>query len=329
MNNDKYIGEAWTLEEIGLDPEERYELTPQEKSKKTREANVQKKKEEGEARIASGEDKTYNVLSLGAGVQSTCLALMAELGEFDAKIDFAVFADTQAEPQQVYDHLNWLETQVSYPIYRVTKGNLTEDSFEVKTHMKTGNKYVNNLIPMHGILPDGKKTAALLRKCTFDYKVTPILREIKERTEIKWRQNWISVNQWIGISQDELQRQKDSPRKWLANRYPLLERKMTRQHCHDWMEEHGYPKSPRSACYYCTFHNDAEWVNLRDQDPVHWGKAVAFDKRLREAHRRDNENMKMEVFLHRSCKPLSEVDFKPKDKDQMDFESECEGMCGI
>ena len=41
--------------------------------------------------------------------------------------------------------------------------------------------------------------------------------------------------------------------------------------------------------------------------------------------------MKMEVFLHNSCKPLGEVDFdNDEDKGQLtwDFSAECEGLCG-
>ncbi len=53
--------------------------------------------------------KTLRVLSLGAGVQSTTLALMIEKGEIPM-VDAAIFADTGAEPKAVYDHLDWLET---------------------------------------------------------------------------------------------------------------------------------------------------------------------------------------------------------------------------
>ena len=44
-------------------------------------------------------------LSLGAGVQSTTLALMASHGEIGPMPDCAIFADTGWEPQAVYDHL--------------------------------------------------------------------------------------------------------------------------------------------------------------------------------------------------------------------------------
>jgi len=47
-----------------------------------------------------------NVLSLGAGVQSSTMALMAAKGEITPMPDCAIFADTQAEPQSVYD--SWI-----------------------------------------------------------------------------------------------------------------------------------------------------------------------------------------------------------------------------
>ena len=55
------------------------------------------------------EDASLRVISLGAGVQSTALALIAAHGEIGPMPDCAIFADTQWEPQIIYDHLNWLE----------------------------------------------------------------------------------------------------------------------------------------------------------------------------------------------------------------------------
>lgn len=63
------------------------------------------------------------ILSLGAGVQSSTLALMAAHGEIE-RPDCAIFADTQAEPESVYRWLDWLETQLPFPVLRVTKGEM-------------------------------------------------------------------------------------------------------------------------------------------------------------------------------------------------------------
>ena len=70
--------------------------------------------------------KKLRVLSLGAGVQSTTLALMIEKGKVPM-VDCAIFADVGAEPESVYKHLDWLEKQLSYPIHRVQWRNLKDD----------------------------------------------------------------------------------------------------------------------------------------------------------------------------------------------------------
>ena len=73
-------------------------------------------------------EQTITVLSLGAGVQSTVLALLAAQGHEQVPLpDAAIFADTGWEPQGVYDHLDWLETQLPYPVHRVSKGHRLQD----------------------------------------------------------------------------------------------------------------------------------------------------------------------------------------------------------
>lgn len=59
------------------------------------------------------------VLSLGAGVQSTTMALMAAHGEIGPMPDCAIFADTGWEPKSVYDHLEWLMSPnvLPFPVY--------------------------------------------------------------------------------------------------------------------------------------------------------------------------------------------------------------------
>ena len=131
----------------------------------------------------------HNVLNLGAGVQSSTLALMAAKGFIKPIPDFAVFADTQAEPQSVYKWLEWLKNEVNFPIHTVTKGNLTVDSLK-PTKRKRGNEneigqlYMKRLIPLFGIMPDGRVTAAIGRKCTADYKIVPIIKKIREDCNI-------------------------------------------------------------------------------------------------------------------------------------------------
>ncbi|WP_433894799.1 hypothetical protein [Streptomyces sp. CA-111067] len=57
---------------------------------------------------------TLRVLSLGAGVQSTRLLLLAAEGRLP-KLDAAIFADTGWEPRAVYEHLDRIEREVAQP----------------------------------------------------------------------------------------------------------------------------------------------------------------------------------------------------------------------
>src|SRR4051794_37218529 len=70
------------------------------------------------------------ILSLGAGVQSTTVLLLALCGEFPHRLDCAIFADTGWEPKGVYEHLQWLEGKAKeggIPVHRVSAGNLKQD----------------------------------------------------------------------------------------------------------------------------------------------------------------------------------------------------------
>lgn len=280
----------------------------------------------------------WNVLNLGAGVQSSCLALMAAKGEITPMPDFAVFADTQAEPKSVYDWLDWLEKQLPFPVYRVTRGSLTADQLTKSVrkrdteNAKAGTSYIKSIIPMFGLMPNGEVVAAIGRKCTSDYKIIPIQQQIKKMCGIERGQKHVSVTQWIGISWDELQRMKTSREQWTQLRHPLIEKKIRRHDCLKWMKDNGYPEPPRSACVYCPFHSNTEWRRLRDEEPEEFQKAIVFDSLLRRAYKQSDDVMKMEVYLHRSCKPLSEIDFdsdEQKGQQVWDFQAECEGMCGV
>jgi len=280
----------------------------------------------------------YTFLNLGAGVQSSTLALMAACGEITPMPDAAIFADTQAEPDSVYEWLDWLKRQLPYPVYTVTKGSLTKGSLTPSVREKesgkekAGGSYMRRLIPLFGITPDGKVTAAIGRKCTADYKVQPIEKKVKELAQIKRGQKEISVTQWIGISWDEMSRAKTPKHKWQQFRYPLLEMEMKRHHCLEWMRQNNYPTPPRSACFYCPFHDNIEWRKLRNEEPEAFQQAVQFDKEIRKAYKDNDPTMKMEVYVHKSCLPLSEVDLdSEEDKGQQNFNfiNDCEGMCGV
>jgi 3'-phosphoadenosine 5'-phosphosulfate sulfotransferase (PAPS reductase)/FAD synthetase len=86
-------------------------------------------------------EPAMRILSLGAGVQSSTMALMAEEGAFGVKPDAAIFADTGWEPPQVYEHLEWLKTKLSYPVYTIQYGNIREDIMNAMS--ESGNRFAS------------------------------------------------------------------------------------------------------------------------------------------------------------------------------------------
>jgi len=257
---------------------------------------------------------TLRVLSLGAGVQSSAVLLMADAGELPP-IDVAVFADTQAEPAEVYAHLERLTAAVSIPVVRVTAGDLAAQALSTTARM-------GQAIPV--FMSSG---GIAHRICTERYKIRPIRRWMQRARDGR------AVVQSFGISLDEVHRMRDSRDTWISHRYPLVDARMTRHDCHRWLAAHGWD-APRSACYFCPYHSDDEWRRLRDTNE--WSRAVTFDRQLRAVNdeRRTNpevSSLRADPYLHRSLRPLDAVDLSTQeDHGQLSmFGEECAGVCGV
>lgn len=277
-----------------------------------------------------------HVLSLGAGVQSTTMALMAAHGEIKPMPDCAIFADTGWEPRAVYEHLRWLMSPnvLPYPVHVVSRGHIRRDQIESRQkggHSGGANRFA--ALPYYTKGEGETREGRVKRQCTAEYKIEPIEEFIKRKLlGLKPRQRApreVVVTQWRGISTDEASRMKPSRLKWMTVRYPLaMEERMSRQDCLAWMFRKGYPQPPRSACIGCPFHSDAEWRNMRDNRQDEWEDAVAFDYAIRDT---TALGMERPTYLHRQCVPLDKVDLDtPEDRGQVTlFGEECEGMCGL
>lgn len=270
-----------------------------------------------------------HIISLGAGVQSSTMSLMAACGEITPMPTAAIFADTQAEPKHVYAWLDWLEKQLPFPVHRVTAGSLPEMEMRVMRSKKSGKLYRKNKIPAYVKNADG--TIGLLgRKCTLDFKIVPLQRMVKQLCGVKRAPKDLRAIVWLGISRDEAHRMKPSRVPYIMHRWPLIDIGMTRLQCLNWMSAKGFPIPPRSACTFCPFHSDNEWRNLKENYPEDFESAVQFERDLRVSSK-GQEVLKGEPFLHKSCVPLDEVDFhaNPADGQLSLFGNECEGMCGV
>ena len=268
------------------------------------------------------------VLSLGAGVQSSCLALMADQGAYGLpKPDFAIFADTGWEPQEVYDHLEWLEEELSYDVIVVDNGNLRDNI--LNGVMPDGSKFLG--IPAYLTNPDGT-SGILHRQCTTHYKTNPIHDYLREYLHIQPRRRApldVQVEMWLGISTDEAIRQKPDQEEWVNKRYPLIELGFNRFQLLTWFKEH-YPDRdlPSSSCIGCPYHNDSVWKQLKEKDPKSFQEAVFIDQALRNVPATKGA-VKGDAYLHKSRIPLVEVDFSEATAYDNLMLEECEGLCGI
>ena len=273
--------------------------------------------------IEKTREKKLVIISLGAGVQSSTMALMAAKGELP-KPDCAIFADTGYEPKSVYLYLDYLISMLPYPVHIVRKGNIKEDMLAAKDKSKflvapffTKNKITN-------------KKGMVMRQCTNDYKIQPIRKKIRELCGVERGKHFPKdkyVEQWIGISMDEIMRMKPARDKYITNYHPLIEMKMSRKDCIAWLKMYNFQLPEKSACICCPYHDDAYWHFMKTERVAEFADAVEFDKKIRNITRKEDE----EIFTHRSCKPLDQVEFKKDDKSkQIDmFNNECEGMCGV
>ncbi len=268
------------------------------------------------------------VLSLGAGVQSTVLALMSERGENGlTRPDLAIFADTGWEPPTVYQHLEWLKSQLSFDVITVSAGNIKESILSGTN--PEGRNFLD--IPVYVIGSDGKR-GVTTRQCTRVYKLDPIRRYLREMLEIEPKRRApieTQVEMWLGISADEVARQRASREEWITNRYPLVDLDFSRGQLLNWFNE-NYPERylPTSSCIGCPYHSDSMWKHLKHNDPKSFYEAVFVDRSLREIPVIKGA-IKGEAYLHSSRVPLSEVDFDHVTSYDDKMLEECEGLCGI
>jgi len=266
------------------------------------------------------------VLSLGAGVQSSTLALMIEEGKIPM-VDCAIFADTFGEGKATYDHLEWLKSKLSFPVYTVSFGDLKLDTINSSCG---GGRWNFLTIPLFTVNGETGKKGLLKRQCTSNYKINPVNQKIRELLGLKKgekRRKGTNVELLMGISYDEVMRMKENRIKWITNSYPLIDMKLGRSECISWFEEKYDRTPPRSACTFCPYKTNMEWQQLKEEYPQEFEDVVKFDTIIRTGTKTNDK-----VYLHKSCQPIGEVDFVEKSKqDTFDFGQleNCEGMCGV
>lgn len=244
-----------------------------------------------------------HIISLGAGVQSSAMALMGCHGKIKLVPDCAIFADTGDEPQEVYD---WLRELCKMLTFRVIwlKGDALSDGIV--------NEWGHSQIPAWVNGENGPTIGK--RQCSKYFKILPVRHEIRKLYPDR------DVTLWQGISTDEATRAKDSGRKWLTHRFPLLENRISRNDCIQYLKKNTSWTVPKSACVYCPYRGPRQW-RASQRDP----RQMAVIKKVEAILNPRGE------FLCDQLKPIEQCDFSTEEeRGQINlFENECEGMCGV
>ncbi|MEU8048456.1 hypothetical protein [Micromonospora haikouensis] len=254
---------------------------------------------------------THRYLSLGAGVQSTALLLLAAQGTIPG-IDAAIFADTSWEPAAVYRHLDRLTgiaRSAGIEVVRVSTGDIRAAALDPKHRFAS--------MPLFTLGPNGERGMAR-RQCTGEYKIKPIRAEVRRRLGYP-HPTRVPAGVWaqmaIGISVDEIGRARDSDVGYMRNVHPLLDLGWRRTDCLRFLAEQGLGDTPKSSCVGCPFHDDSFWAELKASSPAEWAAAVAFDRAIRNGSARANADghpLRGQFFLHRARVPLDEVVLRPR-----------------
>ena len=261
------------------------------------------------------------VISLGWGVQSFTLAAMSVLGELPP-VDVALHADTTHERRATYEFAArwtpWLE-QRGVKVVTVSPSGLRSDPL---------NFYKTNsiLIPVSTATGSSPRGGRLRRQCTREWKIDPMRHWISaELARRGLSKSPGIVEQWLGISLDEVERMRPGDVRYIENQWPLIDRRMTRHDCTKWLARHGLEIPPKSSCVFCPYHDQSSWREMKTTGNGDWQKAIEVDRVLRKAR------PPFDVYLHWSLKPLEDVDLRSEtERGQLPlFQDECAGICGV
>ena len=234
------------------------------------------------------------VISLGWGVQSFALAAMSALGALPP-VDAAVHADTGHERRETYEFAErwtpWLEERGVRVV--TVKSPMAPYQFDKK----------GIFIPAYLANAIGKR-GQLMRQCTQRWKIAPIRRWLQANRDKQ------PVEQWLGITLDEILRMKPSQVKYITNVYPfieMLDRPWTRGMVMRWLQENDLEIPVKSSCVFCPYHDRAAWREIQQSDNGDWQKALEVDRMIRD------KRPGYKCYLTAQRKPLAECDFRSQE----------------
>lgn len=204
--------------------------------------------------------------SFGGGVQSTAALVLAAQGKIDYRLFlFANVGDDSENPDTlayIEDHVWAYARDNGISLVEVARKTNGGETLLQRTKRETSGVR----IPMR--MANG---APGNRTCTTQFKRAVIRK-------------WLGAGNHVvglGISWDEIHRMRtDSGYKNITNEYPLIDLRLTRKDCLRIVREAGLPQPPKSSCWFCPYHNQAEWHGLRLQHPDLFDQAAELEQSL-------------------------------------------------
>lgn len=211
-----------------------------------------------------------SVVSYGGGVNSTALLIgMHERGERPNAI---LFADTGGEKPQTYEHIE----RVRQWIDRVGFPPLTTVGYTESAHGSLEQECLNNeTLPSKAFGFGG---------CSVKWKRQPMDRWVAAWPDAvaAWERGE-QVTRLIGLHAGEMRRGKIPDDKKYCYRYPLREWGWVQADCEEAHVRAGLTLACKSACFFCPAMRKAEVIQLANEHPDLFARAVAIERNAIEA----------------------------------------------
>ena len=232
------------------------------------------------------------ILSCGAGMQSTALALQSCVNAKSAMLgapfafpkvpvyDAIIYCDLGIEPVWVPEQVKFIEAackDCGVPFY-VLRSNLYQD------YMKNFGTSRVSAMPFWTINEDGKEGCIQRRACTVDYKIIMIQKFVRYqllgyRPYQHLRPEDVGTHELhIGFSKEESQRSFPSRNRMFKNCYPLIEMGWERKDCYRYNLEEWGLDSKASACLICPYHKNYFFHYIQRNYPDDYASVVEIGR---------------------------------------------------
>lgn len=281
-----------------------------------------------------------NILSFGAGMQSTALALMSCENALAARMgktfphptipiyDCIVFCDLGLEAE-------WVIAQMEFVRRACIEASIRFEKIDTHLYQDLLNYYGRKrtaAIPWWTKGEDGKEGKISRRACTIDYKIDAVAKFARwnvlgYKKGQRTRKEDLSAHEMhIGFSVEEQSRIKTvgpcNP--IFVKRYPLVELGLDRAANYAYIRDVWGLETKASACLFCPFHQNHFFQHIKENEPAHYQQLLEVDSILEE--RPPYYPMRVELFISRSRKRIN--DLTPEDCDDAQYFPYCNHCTG-